>query len=376
MGWKDGVARVASDLEGKFDELKYRFYEKMNIGRPVMILPYRGYGTRTHLYLKGRVLQDNGLRGSTDNDAVWENLLAAWRRLESNEIPGVRVGIRYGEVEKIITSNHEGFFDFSLAVPEGLPDEDLHHDVELWLPDEVRGETGVTATGQVVVPPADSTFGIISDIDDTILETDATNLLTAARLTFLENARTRKPFEGVAALYRALQVGPDGTKSNPIFFVSSGPWNLYDLLVEFMEHNQIPSGPIFLQDYGLEPGRLIHADHLDHKLAAIERVLATYPELPFILIGDSGQKDPEVYAAAVEHFPGRIRAIYIRDVTVEARAEEIHGLADRVKAGDVPMVLVSDSRAAAEHAAGQGFIRWEEKPAIEEETTEELRMEE
>src|SRR5690606_26265238 len=131
---------------------------------------------------------------------------------------------------------------------------------------------------------------------------------------------------------------------------SSGPWNLYDLLVEFMEYNEIPSGPIFLQDYGLEPDRLLYADHLEHKIGAIERILSTYPDLPFVLIGDSGQHDPEVYAAAVEKFPGRIKAIYIRDVTVDARDEEIRGLADTLKSGNVPMVLVSDSRAAADHA--------------------------
>lgn len=375
MSWKDVIARGASDVEGKFDELRYRFYERMNAGDPVMILPYRGFGTRTHIYLKGRVLEDNGLRGTTDNDSLWDNLLAAYRRIESDEVPGVRVGLRYGRHEKIVATDHEGFFEFSLDVPDGLPQEHLHHEVELWLPDDVRGQTGVTATGQVVVPPVDSSYGIISDIDDTILKTDATNLLTAARLTFMENARTRKPFEGVAALYRALQVGPEGTNTNPIFFVSSGPWNLYDLLVEFMEHNEIPSGPIFLQDYGVEPDKLIHADHLDHKLAAIERILSTYPDLSFILIGDSGQKDPEIYSQAVDDFPGRIKAIYIRDVSVGARDEAVVELADRLRIGNIPMVLVSDSRAAAEHAAKQGLIQWEEKPAVEEETEEELRIE-
>lgn len=375
MSWKDAIARIGSDVEGTFDRLRYRFYDRMNAGGPVMILPYRGLGTRTHIYLKGRVLEDNGLRGTTDNDSLWDNLLAAYRRLESDEIPGVRVGLRYGPHEKIVAANHEGFFEFSLDVPEGLPAEHLHHEVELWLPDEVRGQTGVTATGQVVVPPIDSTYGIISDIDDTILQTDATNLMTAARLTFMENARTRKPFEGVGALYRALQVGPEGTNTNPIFFVSSGPWNLYDLLVEFMEHNEIPSGPIFLQDYGIERKKLIHGDHLEHKLSAIERIMATYPDLPFVLIGDSGQKDPEIYSRAVDDFPGRIKAIYIRDVTVDARDEEIIGLADRLKVGNVPLVLVSDSRAAAQHAAEHGLIQWEEKPAVEKETEEEMRRE-
>ena len=372
--WKDHLAKIASNVDDTFDKLRYRLSDRLNSGRPVMILPYRGFGTREQIWLKGRVLEDNGLRGSTDNDSVWDNMLAAYRRVESDEIPNVRVTMRYDAHEMTVESDHEGYFEFLMEVPEGLPEGNLHHEVRLSLPDEVRGESGIEATGQVVVPPVASDFGIISDIDDTILQTNATNLLTAARLTFMENARTRKPFEGVAAFYRALQVGPEGRSANPIFFVSSGPWNLYDLLVEFMEQNDIPSGPIFLQDYGLEPDKLIHGEHLDHKITAIERVLQTYPELPFVLIGDSGQHDPEVYRAAVDRFPGRIRAIYIRDVTVDARDEEIAKIADELKSLDVPMVLVSDSRAAAEHAEEIGLIRKSEQKEIVEETEEELAM--
>lgn len=363
--WKTILTRLASNADEKFDELKYRLADRLESGDPVMILPYRGYGTRRTIHMFGRVLEDSGIRGSTDNDTVWQNLLTTYRRINSDEVPNVRIGIRYGATEEIGTTDGEGYFRFELTLPEDLPADTLHHEVELWLPDEVRGRSDITATGQLVVPPAEADFGVISDIDDTIIQTSATNLLTAARLTFLENARTRQPFEGVAAFYRALLAGPAGTATNPLFFVSSGPWNLYDLLVEFMEHNDIPSGPIFLQDYGVEPDMLIHREHLAHKTTAIARLMETYPNLPFVLIGDSGQHDPEVYRAIVEKYPGRVKAIYIRDVSVDERDAEVSKIADELKPGGVTMILTPDSRAAAEHAAGIGLIKPEAKPVIE-----------
>ena len=94
---------------------------------------------------------------------------------------------------------------------------------------------------EVLIPDASAAVGIISDIDDTVLQSSITDWKTAAQLTFLGNARTRKPLLGVAKLYAALQAGV-----NPLFYVSSSPWNLYDLLEDFMRLNEIPPGPIFL----------------------------------------------------------------------------------------------------------------------------------
>src|SRR5690606_30277301 len=131
-----------------------------------------------------------------------------------------------------------------------------------WHPVEITscaGPEGRTsrAIGQILVPPSDSRFGIISDMDDTVIRSHVTEFWKVARLTMLHNARTRKPFEGVAAFYRALQAGGDGTRHNPIFYVSSSAWNLYDLFRVFLEHNQLPSGPILLRDYGIDEDKFM-----------------------------------------------------------------------------------------------------------------------
>ena len=89
----------------------------------------------------------------------------------------------------------------------------------------------------------------------------------------------------------------------------------------------------------------------------IEDMLAMYPQLPFILIGDSGQRDPEVYAEVVARHPGRIRTIYIRHMHQRAgRDRAIQNLAERVAGQGCEMILARDSLEMAEHALRHGWI--------------------
>ena len=173
-----------------------------------------------------------------------------------------------------------------------------------------------------------------------------------ARIVLLSNAHSRLPFEGVADFYRALQLGSSGEDSNPIFYVSSSPWNLYDMLEDFLDVHGVPAGPLFLKDWSPTTLR----DHDRHKLGVIRTLLATYTNVPFVLIGDSGERDPEIYRQVVREYPGRVRAIYIRDVTTKERDAAVHAIADELKNMGVEMLLTADTVEAAEHAAEKGLI--------------------
>jgi len=204
----------------------------------------------------------------------------------------------------------------------------------------------------VLIPPPTAQFGVISDIDDTVLQTGATSVRSLAKQVLFGNAYTRLPFEGVSAFYEALNRG-----GNPLFYVSSSPWNLYDVLVEFMELNDIPLGPIMLRDWGVSATELLPTTHGAHKQDAIRQILETYPKLPFILIGDSGQEDPEIYRQVVRDFPGRVLSIYIRDVNDDAaRRESVQRLAQELAQDGSTLLLTADTAVAAEHAAARGWI--------------------
>ena len=182
--------------------------------------------------------------------------------------------------------------------------------------------------------------------------------------------RTRLPFEGVAAFYNALRCGTVDGAFNPIYYVSSSPWNLYDLIVDFFVVRGIPLGPLFLIDRGIDPNKLIVPSHHEHKTAAIQELLNTHPELPFILIGDSTQKDPEIYHEIVQKNPSRILTVYIRDVTGDRRDKQVQAIITQVTDLGTEMLFVKDTLGASLHAIEKGYIKPEKLPEIEEERNE------
>jgi len=192
-----------------------------------------------------------------------------------------------------------------------------------------------------------------------------------ARNTFLMNSRTRLPFAGVAAFYQALRRGT-GESLNPIFYVSSSMWNLYDMLYDFFVVRGIPLGPLFLVDAGITREQFIMPGHRRHKIAAIETLLATYPNLKFILIGDSTQKDPAIYLEIIEKHPGRILASYIRDVALLPH-QKAEAMAQQAREHGVDMLTVKDTLAAAVHAADHGFIDPDALDAIAADTEEDRK---
>jgi phosphatidate phosphatase APP1 len=228
-----------------------------------------------------------------------------------------------------------------------------------------------------MIPPVDAEYGIISDLDDTVIETHATSLLAMSRTTFLHNAKTRLPFAGVAEFYKALQIGRNGKRNNPFFYVSSSPWNLYDLLQEFLDFNGIPAGPLLLRDLGLDSNSITaNSDHQSHKLKEIKQILDTYPALQFILIGDTGQEDPAIYQQVVKDYPNRILAIYIRDVELSDRKKIAIDVSESLMEQKVEMIVVENTIEAAKHAAEMGLLFVEAIPAIEQEKKEDKGEEE
>lgn len=363
--WKDFLIGASADAEAQFDKLKNRLFKRLDVEKPYKIIYYRGFGSPTAVWLKGRVLRQRDLSTPSDNDTFWQNLLATYQRFESDEIAGVTVRVEaFGAVYTTQTDD-DGYFDITITPPGNLPPGRAWFPVRYSL-DNVVQPTGeaVVKEGYLMISPHYSQFGVISDIDDTVLVTGATSLLQTARLTFLGNAYTRLPFAGVAAFYRALQSGPVTTLFNPIYFVSSSPWNLYDLLVDFFRIQGIPKGPILLRDLSFNPELLSAQAHHTHKLAMIRKVMDVNPQLPFVLIGDSGQQDPEIYTQVVRDNPGRIRAIYIRDVSEDRRDTAVRELIRTAETHNVPMLLVPDTVEAAEHAASLGLIDPDTIPEI------------
>jgi phosphatidate phosphatase APP1 len=363
-GWRRAAATVGQVAEGGVDRLRLATRRRMGrLGR-VSVHPYLGFGTVEALRLKGRVLRGDPIV-VTAGDSVWRNLGNMLRRLESDEVGGATVRCRHGEVATDVSANEEGYFDLDLRVGETTVDGGRgpagpERRRTAWVPVELelldpppRGaEPPARATGQVLVPRA-ARFGVISDLDDTVVRSEITDTLRMLRIALTSNPHTRLPFDGVADFYRALERGPDGDEGNPVFYVSSSPWNLHDLLVQFMTAHRVPIGPLILRDWS---PFTIRTGGRQHKLDAIRTIFATYPDMEFVLIGDSGEHDPEIYAQVVRDAPGRVRAIYIRDVTLAPRRKQVLAIAEELLDLGAELLLTADTAEAAAHARRLGLV--------------------
>jgi phosphatidate phosphatase APP1 len=360
-GWERWAARLARGIDRRIGDARSRV-----LGAPAarQVVAYRGFGNGSDTFLSGRVLADRPVPAPTAADHWLRNLGNTLRHLETDEVPGARVRVRMRNAVHEAVSDDEGYFRVWLRHSGLLSSPQLWHEAAIEVIEPLHADVAhVHATGHVIVPHADARFGVISDIDDTVIRTDATRLIRMLRRTLLENARTRLPFAGVAEFYRGLHGGVDAVTGNPVFYVSSSPWNLYPVLTDFLEHQGIPLGPLILRDWGISERGILPTRHGEHKLGAIRQILDCYPAMPFILIGDSGQEDPEIYRAIVHEYPTRIEAVYIRNVSTGAgRARAIAKLADEVKLAGSELLLSDDSAASAAHAAERG---WMSRAALE-----------
>ncbi|NJC27100.1 App1 family protein [Neolewinella antarctica] len=325
--------------------------------KPITVANYVGFGREDYLFLTGRVLRDRGIRRD-ERDKLWDNISNNFKRFNSREIPGAKVKITWGDYTFERTTNDEGYFHVEHTCP---PDRHVHNEDGLWEEAEITvvsipDEPDVNfVTHSAIVVPTEAEFGIISDIDDTILQTDVTSRFKIKTMlhTILKNASNRRAFAGVSDFYQALSLGPDERGVNPFFYVSNSPWNLYDLLKDFLFINHFPKGPILLRDFGL-PSEDTTFSYKTHKADMVDRVLSTYPHMKFILLGDSGEHDTDIYIEAARNNPERILCIYIRDVQHEARAQRIESLIEGVSGINVK--LVGTYEEAAAHARVQGWV--------------------
>ena len=345
-------------------------------GDPI-ILPYRGYGNENRFFIKGRVIEDTGLSQPEENDKIGQNILAMIKRYSSGGISDVEVFAEFQGISKKYVTDEDGFFNVEMEMKEEMIREKDWQQVHFYM--KGKGRTIVEAEGEVLLTRKKANFGVITDIDDTLLVSHATNARKKLRLMLFKNAKTRLPFDGVAAFYCALERGISGKEKdylNPFFYVSSSEWNLYDLLADFCHYHNLPKGPFLLRQVSVSLGKIWKAGggNHNHKLDKIRHILDLHQEREFILIGDSGQHDAEIYKQVVKEYPERINTIYIRDVR-PSRHEWVENVAKEVSTMGAEMLLVKDTEDAAVDAIKKGYLNPEALKSIVDEKTYNQRME-
>ncbi|SDB56917.1 Uncharacterized conserved protein [Flavobacteriaceae bacterium MAR_2010_188] len=326
---------------------------------PLQIIVFQSYGTNEHLYVRGRALEDESI--DLKQKSFLKLFLNSWKRFEADEIRNTPLNIKLPNNKVVqLVSDNEGYFKADEKIGNL---EEMTND-EGWLQftmsyDDANIKRSIQNEnrfpGEMLIPKSDSTFGVISDIDDTIMHTGLVSTLKWRVIynTIFKTAASRNPLKGAPEFYHMLHRGQSGKFSNPIFYVSHSPWNLYRYLEFFLTENKFPKGPILLRNF---PGffKKKNQSEKPQKQKEIINLLKTYPDLNFILIGDSGEHDPDIYIEIAEQHPDRILAIYLRSVKHHKKMTRVKGLFTDYKT--VPVLMVETSEEAIEHARESGFI--------------------
>lgn len=350
------TAAVVAGLENRLTER--RRDQKLQSGdfRGVQVLVYRGFVAGDLAKVRVRVAEAPELPGDS-RIPYWEVAQSNVRRHAALPIIGTEVELRLGRHRSTAVTDAHGFATFALPVPKLRVG---WHEVEA-MADGIDNGQPVVGTGWVVKPSLSAPFLVISDIDDTILLTGLTEGLTMVARTLLRAADQRSAIPGMSALYRGLARGVPTRAGNrrpapAFFYVSTGSWSFYPMLERFVEVRDFPRGPMFLTDWG-PTERYLRRNGAEHKRAAVRRLFESYPGMRFVLIGDSGQRDPVIYEEMAREFPGRVMLILIRQVggDDEERNSRLRDHAEAVRAEGIPLHLLPGAAQAADLAFGMGL---------------------
>ena len=325
----------------------------LRLGRPVDVRPFSGFGTEHWVRVGGRVVV-----GAAKATAHTHKPTSTWQAVRANlshfitfEVPYAHVRIDIGARSQLVSADREGYVDAEL---DGVALEPGRHGVTL-TPTDPLGEP---ARGIVHVPDASADIAVVSDIDDTIINSGiARGVISTITTALLRDAASRVPLRGAPQLYRALARRQDSTAERPFFYLSTSPWNLASFLARFLEQHGFPSGPLLLTDWGPGNAGLFRVSTRSHKLTALRRLAQRLTHVRFVLLGDSTQEDVEIYTAfALEH-PDRVAAVYVRHAgtPTASKQQRIDRCTDALRAAGVPIVLTEDSAEMLRHAQQHGI---------------------
>jgi phosphatidate phosphatase APP1 len=267
-------------------------------------IAYQGYGSTTRVRVLGRVLlTQKPLPGSkAEHQARNGNQnIRGWRAFTGVPLQFTDVEITIGDVVAHVTADRGGLIDTEV-------------DVQLspgWHTAVLRAEGTEPAEALIQVIAPGTEFGIVSDIDDTVMVTALPRPFLALWNTFVLSERARMATPGMAVLLDRLTIEhPEA----PVIYLSTGPWNAAPTLARFLTRNMYPKGALLLTDWGLTQDRWFRSGQ-DHKQRNLERLAQEFPDMRWLLIGDNGQHDEAIYSSFATENPDKVAAIAIRQLS-------------------------------------------------------------
>ena len=288
---------LAARLEDAVQGLRERWGRRR--GLVPTIVPFTGYGGTGWVRVLGRVvLRKPPAPGERTDEFTG---IRGWRSFTSVHVSHVEVQVSSGRSRRSIRADRGGVLD-------------AHIEVRLtpgWHRIRLSIEGGETVEAPVFIVDDDVDFGLVSDIDDTVMVTALPRPFLAAWNTFVLDEHARTPVAGMAVLYERLTVAHPGV---PIIYLSTGAWNVVPTLARFLGRNLYPRGTLLLTDWGPTHDRWFRSGP-EHKRTNLERLATEFPHVKWLLVGDDGQHDPSIYADFEAAHPQNVAAVAIRQLT-------------------------------------------------------------
>jgi phosphatidate phosphatase APP1 len=326
-----------------------RWLQLLRVTNAPLVKVYRSYGSAACFLVHGHAFRLSPLPRRRYRKNFWTNFFALLRLFFVRPAANVPLRVCWNGQEVQTETDRDGYFRVEF-VPQGTVTPGQCRVEVTWLSRTPEPYAIAQGRGTVFVPHP-THYACISDIDDTFLVSHSSNLRKRLWVLFTENARSRDPFEGVLAHYQLLaQAGTRPDLPNAFFFVSSSEWNLYDYIREFSEVNDFPEG-VYLLSQLKRFHQLLKTGQNKHltKFNRITRILKAYPNQKFILLGDDTQEDPNIYASVIDHFPGLIHCVYLRQVNPKNR-ERTRQFVEKMQAAGVETCYFAHSAEAMEHS--------------------------
>jgi phosphatidate phosphatase APP1 len=330
-------------LAARLEDAIQRFRERRGRRRGLVptIVPFTGYGGPGWVRVLGRVVLQKPAAASGQEEALIS--IRGWRSFTSVHVPGVDVTASSGRSRRTIRADRGGVLDARIDVrlPPGW------HSIRLTI------EGGRAVEAPVFIVDENVDFGLVSDVDDTVMVTALPRPFLAAWNTFVLDEHARTAVAGMAVLYERLVRAHPGA---PVVYLSTGAWNVAPTLSRFLGRHLYPRGTLLLTDWGPTHDRWFRSG-ADHKRVNLERLVAEFPTVRWLLVGDDGQHDEHIYSELAAAHPGNVAAVAIRQLT-RSQAVLAGGRSGRESHPDsAPWIYAPDGAGLSARLAQLGLLK-------------------
>jgi phosphatidate phosphatase APP1 len=299
-----------------FARLEHRFHvwregRARRRGRTPTVVPFPGYGGPGWVRVVGRVLIVPAPRRGKDGELA---SIRGWRSFVGIPVSFATVTVRVGDTDHQVVADRGGVIDVVIQADLEPGWQTFHLSSE--------GQEPAEATAFIVA--ASTRFGVVSDVDDTVMVTALPRPFIAFWNSFVLDEHARIPVPGMSVLLDQLLREHPGA---PMIYLSTGAWNIAPTLHRFLGRHLFPAGSMLLTDWGPTHDRWFRSGR-EHKLSNLRRLATQFPDVKWLLIGDDGQHDEAIYSQFMDEHPDSVAGVAIRRL-LPAEAVLAGGRADK-----------------------------------------------